>query len=487
MRKSILEFISSALTFSLISLTNAVAANIVINNVDAAGIGFNDTSPVDPVGGNFGSTLGEQRLIVFQTAAEIWGGRLSSDVDVVVQATFQPLNCEPTSGTLGAAGALQIFRLDDPAPPSVIPDTWYHVALLNSIVGEDLTPSEEPDPGLFLPPFADDIVAFFNGAIGTDPNCLVGLNWYNGLDNDEGPNDLDLLAVVMHEFAHGLGFSEFADEANGALETGGAPQGFPGIFARFMLDTAQGAIFADMSDEQRLQAQVAGESLVWSGSRVTQNAERSLTPRPKVSTFFPRSLRGDFTGQAASFGTPLKRFRGPLGKLVLADDEVDVGSDGCEPIENRVRWRIVLIDRGGCSFTAKALNAQDAGARGVMIANNQPNGPAPVGGFDENVRIPVVGITQEQGNAFRDELDSLVIVRLSGDRKLLAGADDDGLVRLYAPNPVQPGSSKSHFDVSATPNFLMEPFINPDLNPTRNLDLTDDLFHDVGWTLQKSW
>jgi hypothetical protein len=37
----------------------------------------------------------------------------------------------------------------------------------------------------------------------------------------------------------------------------------------------------------------------------------------------------------------------------------------------------------------------------------------------------------------------------------------------------------SHFDVSAFPNLLMEPAINPDL--TNNVDLTYNALFDIGW------
>jgi hypothetical protein len=50
---------------------------------------------------------------------------------------------------------------------------------------------------------------------------------------------------------------------------------------------------------------------------------------------------------------------------------------------------------------------------------------------------------------------------------------------MFSPNPFQGGSSVSHFDVSATPNLLMEPAINPDL--TSSIDLTDPVFRDLGW------
>jgi hypothetical protein len=65
-------------------------AKITIQNSDAAGVGFNDTTPVEPIGGNEGRTLGEQRLNSFRRAAEIWGNIINSDVEIVVEATFAP-------------------------------------------------------------------------------------------------------------------------------------------------------------------------------------------------------------------------------------------------------------------------------------------------------------------------------------------------------------------------------------------------------------
>ena len=48
------------------------AAVIRVINNDNPGEGFNDPTPVAPVGGNTGTTLGQQRLIAFQTC----GGHL---------------------------------------------------------------------------------------------------------------------------------------------------------------------------------------------------------------------------------------------------------------------------------------------------------------------------------------------------------------------------------------------------------------------------
>jgi len=73
-----------------------------------------------------------------------------------------------------------------------------------------------------------------------------------------------------------------------------------------------------------------------------------------------------------------------------------------------------------------------------------------------------------------------VNVTLGLDPVLLAGADASNRLLMYAPNPLESGSSVSHWDDSATPNLLMEPFINLDLSS--DVDLTRQLFEDIGWS-----
>ena len=77
----------------LAGLTSAGAATISILNGDGANEGFNDTTPVAPVPGNPGTTLGQQRLNLFQAAADRWAAMLVSDVEIVVLARFDSLTC----------------------------------------------------------------------------------------------------------------------------------------------------------------------------------------------------------------------------------------------------------------------------------------------------------------------------------------------------------------------------------------------------------
>jgi len=128
------------------------AANIIIVNRDGPDEGLNDPTPVAPVGGNPGTTIGQQRLNVFQRGAEFWGARLVSSVPIRVAAQFNSLSCTANAGTLGSAGPVTLFRDFAGAP---VAKTYYASALANALAGTDLDPA------------ADDIDATFNSDVGT--------------------------------------------------------------------------------------------------------------------------------------------------------------------------------------------------------------------------------------------------------------------------------------------------------------------------------
>lgn len=108
---------------------------------------------------------------------------------------------------------------------------------------------------------------------------------------------------------------------------------------------------------------------------------------------------GLITSATASFGAVRYDVSGSIVRVEdgsLGADGTGTVFDGCEPATNpdALAGNIAIVDRGSCFFTVKALNAQAAGAIGVMIANNNDDGtPAPVGGADDNVTIPTRGIT----------------------------------------------------------------------------------------------
>src|SRR4051812_17003714 len=117
------------------------AATIVINNKNLPGVGFNDPTPAAPVGGNTGTTLGQQRLNAFTYAANIWGQTLTSPVPIVIDARFTPLSCTATGAVLGSAGATQVFG-GFPGAQKV--DTWYSYALANKLYGQEISAAPGP-------------------------------------------------------------------------------------------------------------------------------------------------------------------------------------------------------------------------------------------------------------------------------------------------------------------------------------------------------
>ncbi|MEO7338685.1 MAG: PA domain-containing protein, partial [Caldimonas sp.] len=137
-----------------------------------------------------------------------------------------------------------------------------------------------------------------------------------------------------------------------------------------------------------------------------------------------------------------------------------------------------------------AAVVQAAGAIGMIVVDNVAGSPPPgISGTDPAVTIPAVRITLEDGTKIKAQLvnrtatTSGVIAKLGLFGTQYAGADVLGRALMYAPNPYQPGSSVSHWDVSAFPNLLMEPAINGDLTHSviPPQDLTFRLLQDIGW------
>jgi len=248
--RKLITIILLSLASLYVSLSSATQITIV--NLDNANEGFNDATPAVPVGGNTGLTIGEQRLQVFQYAARVWESIIDDSVEIRVEANFDPLTCSASSAVLGSAGPTTVFKSFPNAPLS---QTWYPVALANSIAGSDLTS---------LP----DIRATFNGSVDNNNNCLNNTNWYYGLDGNKSANTMDLLFVVMHEIGHGLGFLTFVDVDSG--KKFGTP-GRNDVFMRNLEDHSLGLTWDKLTDSQRLASITDTADLHWVGSNVSTN------------------------------------------------------------------------------------------------------------------------------------------------------------------------------------------------------------------------
>lgn len=199
---------------------------------------FDSTDIVAPVGGNYATTLGEQRKEVFERAAFIWSNILDLDYDITVEVQFTSMTCSSGSATLGYAGPNRVKKIDN---------VWYTTAQANQINKTDTS-------GTY-----NDIYADFNSDI--DEGCYDGApnGWYYGLDNNEPSDQEGLLDVVLHEIGHGLGHLTFVDGSTGELFNS-----YIDSYSRFLTDNSSGWNWADMTDAARL-ASNKNNQLIWAG------------------------------------------------------------------------------------------------------------------------------------------------------------------------------------------------------------------------------
>jgi len=469
------------------------AATINITSRDPAGVGFNDTTPVAPVGGNPGTTLGQQRMNVYRYVADIWERNLQSNVTINVSAGWEALSCTATSATLGSAGAWNIWH----DFPNSKPGTWYPQALANKLAGTDLS-AGTPDDGSGYGNV--DIKTQFNVNLG-NANCLSGSPFYLGLDGNAGTK-VNFVETLLHELGHGLGFSVLSVQTStgnrlNAAGTGYvATGGLPSVWEQYMYDNTARKTWLAMTSAERRASAINPLQLAWIGPNVKAGSG-ILRHIPLVKTSSPvASGNRNIDFSPSAFG-PAMPASGTLGALATLTPQAGETGPGCEPFDNTntmaVRGKVVVISRGTCGFAVKVKNAQNAGAIAVLLANNVAGAIAP-GGSDPTVTIPSAGITQADGDALKAAVAAAVpygtrakpgtvTVSLGVDPVRIAGADANGNPLLYTPNPLVSGSSVSHWDVTAVPNLLMEPNINADLTTTLvpPVDLTVPLLKDLGW------
>lgn len=474
--------------------SSAGAATIIITSRDAPGVGFNDPTPVAPVGGNAGTTLGQQRMIVYRHVADIWEANLDSAVPITVNAGWEALSCTADSATLGSAGAWNIWH----DFPNGKPNTWYPQALANKLAGVNLS-AATPDDGSGYGNV--DIATQFNVNLG-NPDCLAGTPFYLGLDGNAGTK-VNFVATLLHELGHGLGFSALSvhTPTGYRLNAGGnayvSSGGLPSIWEGFMYDNTAQQSWLTMTSPQRQASAVNPRQLAWTGPNAVAGAAL-LKPTPVIRIASPApggSRNVDYA--PASFGPPPSN-PGSLGALAVVGTQPGETGPGCDAFDsaNRaaVAGKVALISRGTCGFAVKVKNAQNAGALAVLIANNVGGDAPALGGSDPGISIPAVGISLADGTTLRAAVAAAVpygsrgkagsvSATLGSDASRLAGADSRGRPLLYTPNPLVGGSSVSHWDVSASPNLLMEPAINADLSKTLvpPRDLTVPLLKDLGW------
>jgi hypothetical protein len=166
-----------------------------------------------------------------------------------------------------------------------------------------------------------------------------------------------------------------------------------------------------------------------------------------VAGVSPSNIVGNYPNAwadpAGGWGTPNFLIPGVYiqDTLMLANDGSEglnaqgnpVSAAACNPLLNNLNGKIAVIYRGdgttnptsgGCEFGVKALNAQNAGAVGVIIINREPGviTPGP-GASGATVTIPVVMLSDTDGAILVNQMQSGAVVVFIGNKTLLFAND----------------------------------------------------------------
>lgn len=279
--------------------------------------------------------------------------------------------------------------VQDPADPDASPFGWhddngsvgaeYTITRGNNVRARDdrngdNTGGESPDGGTdltFSQPFSND-----SSAIQYLEAATVNLFYWNNL---------------MHDVWYHYGF----DEASGNFQENNYGKG--GVGSDYVNADAQdgsgfnNANFAPLEEGTNPRMQM----FLWADA----------TDFFQVDT--PNHLRAKYNAVHSSIGPRLTR-EAIRAKLIPVDDGTGEGTkgNGCNTLVNasEVAGNIALIDRGGCTYTQKIMNAQDAGAIGIVMINNRAGQPATIRGNGSGITIPQVMISQDEGNLLKNEI-----------------------------------------------------------------------------------
>ncbi len=150
---------------------------------------------------------------------------------------------------------------------------------------------------------------------------------------------------------------------------------------------------------------------------------------------YPASVAGRFPSTNAAFGPQLTK--APFtGELAIGLDGSDQPELGCGPLTNadHVKGKIVILERGDCPFQVKAYNAEQAGAKAVIICNPANDLFTMAGmenGQDYPVTIPVILLRQVDCEPLKEALFAAETVRIAladYSRAPIDGSFDNGIV-----------------------------------------------------------
>lgn len=164
-------------------------------------------------------------------------------------------------------------------------------------------------------------------------------------------------------------------------------------------------------------------------------------------TAFSVTPGGNLVGYTPAAGAPVAPTTGSL--TMARTGTATTANDACNavaPAAGSLTGKAALVRRGTCSFYEKARNAQSAGAAAVVLYNNAPGALTPTVAGSPAITIPVVMISQVDGNAL--------------DAKITAGTTSLTWTAQTVTNPVATAGRISSFSsYGLSPDLALKPDI----------------------------
>lgn len=453
---------------------------------ERAGDGFFDETPVEPVPGNPGTTLGEQRRHVLEHALDILASYIDSDVTIWIRATFVDLGCDGESEVAVLARGGTSYRVInfESAPRR---NVYYPGTLASHIAGERLQPSEIEGR------------VRFNQSVEQDEDCISYAPdgfWYGiGQPPPVDSEAHQFLSLALHEVGHALGILTNTDPETRRFR-GDPPR--PGIHDEFLYSWQLGNSWPNLSPAQRRSSANQDGGLVWTGSQGNRWAVEALRPPAEIEVTWSGGESGRIPAHLHG-PRPLPPLEGLAGPAVLAEnpsdetgidnvfDEPRQGDDACQPLTNaaEVRGRILLVRRGGCYFRTKWRHAESAGAIAVLAVDHLPADDSRAMQRDQwivvppDVSTPLWTVSLEEGMGLLDEPPDRI--RLGYDLSEPSQGTLGGLLELMTGRE-HVASNASHVSDDIVPrSWMASSFASHEGSYNGQVGLVPGLLYDLGW------
>lgn len=260
---------------------------------------WNDNTAATPVGGNTGTTRGEQRRNAMLEAMRLLATGLSSEVPISVRACWADLAVDNNGSTTLAGASPDDFVIDDKSlvlsggatlpPAPFLPEKYafYSAAPAARLGGTTACRLRGGDcTGV------TDMTITYNRRIG-ESGVLGGRPFYLGY-NTAPTNTLDFVGVSVHELGHGLGFLSLV-RLTGTV--GSKPLGRDDMYSRQVADNRSfpAVPFMRQSDAERASVMTSLTGLSWVDPRVLGSPEFVDVGYPGVLLYAPNPIQGGST------------------------------------------------------------------------------------------------------------------------------------------------------------------------------------------------